>query len=1540
MADDKNIRDNTNNSPENDWKPSSGADGLKKDIRKNLADSMQSYATSHPGSFQQSAKNADYTRFIQDYLSDNRDLIAGEYADKTYWKDIKNQDWSAKSIIQHVDYFRLFATNAEIDAPLDGIVANLLIRGIEDKLSSYDSASKVALEPLIATFKNQKNVSLSQLVNDIVYSCDQANLSPEQKDAVFNFSIDNNTFLDALRQDGVIDTKDYQTILKQPYAKRPDNAAKIFGMLFTQEVFDECKDGLLSVQESGDAMQDIMWIPNLATIFPLFAHEFDQEVWYEWRNGASDGKVFVFDKLSPEHKKKFAATIVKYLQDDYDVEEAEEAKKPQSERKKRKKGMQQKAEKMWLDWESYKKFVADLYDLDAKELHIAGADTPLRFVSKDITGDRHIEDGAGDNPFESLDKLPIAFVLDVNDPFTKHFAQTYCKGKNVLGADELQWIHTAYAMQNNNRLSAEDKKKLLPHQTDKPTISPHLADLSDQTSADYESDLKQTVFDPDPEIAAQQKVDDKKFELDAAKDVLSKIPGGGKFEKWSRIMLQCCDSVMPDLGGSGGFVSLTLDDCDDWENPSWFTYTMHGVETELDGWWEGKKSKQVPFSANTLEKLVQMGNGQSFILPPVDNVSNLVDYVKNSWIDFGGNDQFKVDKLNHMKDAFSVQGTDVYRDGAKVQYFGKEIKKDDKSTFVMFKVEFDQDSVTLKDVTGWYDRTMNFADFLMFTADKWLSPYTQKQYDLMLVNPWQNVPSQKSYVFWMTPGNIWNGLKKYYEENIVAGIKKNEEAKAEKIKELLYDNIGDKLDNIPFWGEYFHQWYDDWGATRFEKRSKEIDEWQPTKTRLGVKKIRWLNDFKGNHIRKGIDRESNFVKINELFDAAASGKFGQEERQQWFAGMMYCMESFKFAYPRNLGRWAGKHMWAKLLLTPFWYQQYITRFNERYNTYLSGIQKGKQIRDDIHDLAAFEMNMIKEMMKNQDHRWMYSDKKVSELQRLANGFVSDDARKNGLDVANSQGSFEDIMREEVEKKFGKELRVDYAVWAIQKASQLVRSSRPQDYYRLVNAIMSMILNGSIRWAANKESKKQLRDMCRKHGIPLGEYILDNARGPVECAELLELISSEVDPENSFKKATGWTPLNVDYEHWSDEMGTKPNHDGDKTYTDYITRHMQFSNNMKKWFTGDRAVKIMKFLEFRNLWESNNLLTIRHRRKNLTVDQQKILDHYIGKCINADITDDYGAYNRPDQYVNDNMQEFSILNTHKVLFLNDYIEYGANQFGNSDKNESADYFWASVEREINKLCKPWIPIESVEHVFKKYYTLLQREYGDDNTWFPLMLSRMKSARSEGERKSYAKSAISDYIIKNRHYPVPPRLKSGLEYFEKFFVTHIDSIDKNMVNRVMSSRELWYSDDRKKMAVYAFEHASDNSLIKNKTDAYKHKLDTKAASNKAFEWLWTLDENGNLINLDDANYKPGMNKRKWSSDQDLQFQEEVSAQADQESADAALRDQAAQEEVQQREQQEKEAADKKKKEEEKKKAEEEAKIREEEEAKANAGAEVPA
>lgn len=156
----------------------------------------------------------------------------------------------------------------------------------------------------------------------------------------------------------------------------------------------------------------------------------------------------------------------------------------------------------------------------------------MRFVSKDITGDRYIEDGAGDNPFESTDKLPIHFELDLSDPFTKHFAETYCKGKHILSADEIQGINTAFALQNNNRLSDEDKKNLIPGQTDKPAIKPELQDLSTQADADYKPNLDQTIYpSTDPVEIEQMKAHEEASRVDNARAVLAKIPGSGVFQQ-------------------------------------------------------------------------------------------------------------------------------------------------------------------------------------------------------------------------------------------------------------------------------------------------------------------------------------------------------------------------------------------------------------------------------------------------------------------------------------------------------------------------------------------------------------------------------------------------------------------------------------------------------------------------------------------------------------------------------------------------------------------------------------------------------------------------------------------------------------------------------------------------------------------------------------------------------------------------------------------------------------------------------------------------
>ena len=53
-------------------------------------------------------------------------------------------------------------------------------------------------------------------------------------------------------------------------------------------------------------------------------------------------------------------------------------------------------------------------------------------------------------------------------------------------------------------------------------------------------------------------------------------------------------------------------------------------------------------------------------------------------------------------------------------------------------------------------------------------------------------------------------------------------------------------------------------------------------------------------------------------------------------------------------------------------------------------------------------------------------------------------------------------------------------------------------------------------------------------------------------------------EKQLKKEPNYVTDSGELKKWV-VINKAQNYDGDKTYTDYITRHMQFSNNMKKWF---------------------------------------------------------------------------------------------------------------------------------------------------------------------------------------------------------------------------------------------------------------------------------------------------------------------------------------------------------------------------------------
>lgn len=76
MSEEKNIHNEYNEKPESGNNTNSGAGSLKKKISDDLSNSMKSYATRHPGSFQKPHKKSDYTHFIQDYVDNNTNLIS------------------------------------------------------------------------------------------------------------------------------------------------------------------------------------------------------------------------------------------------------------------------------------------------------------------------------------------------------------------------------------------------------------------------------------------------------------------------------------------------------------------------------------------------------------------------------------------------------------------------------------------------------------------------------------------------------------------------------------------------------------------------------------------------------------------------------------------------------------------------------------------------------------------------------------------------------------------------------------------------------------------------------------------------------------------------------------------------------------------------------------------------------------------------------------------------------------------------------------------------------------------------------------------------------------------------------------------------------------------------------------------------------------------------------------------------------------------------------------------------------------------------
>ena len=1079
---------------------------------------------------------------------------------------------------------------------------------------------------------------------------------------------------------------------------------------------------------------------------------------------------------------------------------------------------------------------------------------------------------------------------------------------------DVQWLLTAYCLNNSTNISDEDKSKLFAPVPKPQALTEFFADEILGKDEDTQKSIDDQKNYSDEELSLSR---------ESAMKTRDNMLGvkNTKFEKWTQFAIQNVDSIFTDIPGNGWYMMLEITDADDRQNPTKFKYKILGwVETDITSWWSSlgwQESNRLPFSDEFFGKLKDYGNGALYKFPPKHTEKKFLDYAKD--LSFGNTG---MDQLGSRFGLLTQNGNDLVNNAQDtIKYFGVDIVQyDDKGTdtnsYAMFETTFSGDSVKIKDKSWAYSRTMSFPAFLIFAADKGLHAYSEKEYQAAVGPEESSNAGRKTAFFVMSPMNIIDGVKKRYTGTITEWVKKSNERRVEKVEEMFYTSgLTNALGAMPIWWEYFVQAQDSYDGKLADKHHKIIMEWDSTINQRWKKLVRGKQTYIDNHNLKWVWRESCFNKIIEIFDKVDQGKpLDDVERREWFAGLLYILEKFQTPYPRKLAKYAGKQLWPRMLLNDDKYEEYMRWFNDAKLKLETGQARGEDVRELMDNVMHYDVKNMSELMKNGPHRFIYGYKSIPVLQEHSEKRTNDTARKDGLTAAGHHPAFGRAYQEEVKIKlnFG---QYGYAIgWLIQ-LSKRKEISDPANYRRWLTGVLQVILSWGMRYAANRSDRKYLRDFLRKHGFPISDYILDNAQGAKDLATLLDVISAKAGCEKTFSQATGWSEKLEKYGSWSENK--KPTDDR------YLGAHAEFNGSMDKWFLwGRNAEKVIPFLQNSNLDQDINLATIA-KDPSLTHDQREIIERYLKVSLNAHPARDFDSYKWWEDFVNNLIQDRTVFNVSRQLMQDEYMKYSNGTFGGNE--EMVWYFWKALENQFAGYArKDTLPKQSLELILTKYYSLFQWSYSGDHQRFLAMLAYMKNEKDPKKRKRYAKAAITNYIKKNNGYSAfPAIMSSALAEVENFFVNHVDAIDDDMVSRLIKFDELEATTDQRKEAlqVYTMMKPSDAKTAHPKQNEAVQKYIADLATGKISWWSkwFTFDE----LRLDSG----GSNDdEEWFLAQEAGIQAAEQASQDQKAAadqeeQAKQADQKKQEEERKKKEQEESEAKKRQEESEAKKRQEE-------------------
>lgn len=1305
-------------------------------------------------SWKNSFSHETFDYFAQNYFSEDIRPLT-DYTPNISWNDIAQGSFTGRDLV----------SDPSIQGILHKYKWHVVGTYIAQQYLAHIVAQKVilphSLQLLLEDFV-QHNPSPGLL--DLHLFLQQLQQSPDRQDSyqwlLDTFTISNQNIVDYLATSWVLSPQEMQTITTQPYAQWSKDAQLLFAAMYHKQVFAHYRSIINKTRNFSNDLESF-WLPTVDDFLPDYLR--DQQI--------------SFDTLCP-------AWVL-------DLDSMDAIKKQElvdAMRKKIQQKLQVVSQSLPFDYPIVDETLYNLTNLAESTLQVPG--WLLKISSKTIQWKLHADQH---NCFGD-DVLPLTITLDMNDRFTQGFVHSVLGGNAVVWPKDfarfLQYIALHSASDNPEDVTVKEYDGQV---VDAPVENVlYNSGVSDQ--------MRDILFPGEGERLIE----------DALKEFESIKWAKGKFGPWWTLLLPAAEqSIFAwSLAGNGWFISLTIEKADDWKKPTRIQYRLHGVESDkvyMNGKnMHGVLSEPVDFTPDLLHKLKNGWRGMLYKMPPTQDTKSFADYINGHTFDMDTDILSSFVGLTNDGWTPARWGEKITYVGKRAQEFNKETSKSDDLQY-MFKTSFSGGKVHVQDIDGNYSKTMTYPEFVLFCTDKWLQGYTDKEYSDMQQE--FNTPRGVNAfgIHFVSLNNIWSWLKSWWKKSIVDPLEAEDASRTEFFEDALFNSgLNNLLTKLPVYGDYFAGAQADYKKKKAEKAAKFIKDGWFTGWKVGQRGVTWYNDLVNKHALKWKAWDEIFADIESLFQ---KNDLSVEDRWEWYAKLMYVYDKFHSPYPRSLAKYAGQHMWAKILLSPKAYTQYMQEFKKKETDLASGVSSATYIGDKMEDLRSHEiMRLIDIMRWHPEHLEWYSNSMFGELQGLASNATWDTARAAGQKDSTAKPTFMAVMNDEVDGRLG-EWRYGHVVGAMRAAAGKVQTN--QDYQKFVSVLLKMMLSWGMYWASNRWDKDMYRGLCRKYGLPFGDWMVNNARGAEEMADLLDIISQAAWCERTFKQATGWTSANTRYETWSAD-----------------DQHKKFMSAFDTWFlSAGNGQKIIPYLETSNLGKSSNMLSL-GSQEWLNVYQQGLVKKYIAKSKRVDTTETAGDMTWEE--TNDNIQKHTIWNTPKNIVERNYLIFNTGSY-RAEQNE-AFTFWSYVIKDLEKMATEDLSTTSVEYILTKFYSRFAGHMSWNVQWLPLILravSAIPADKIQG-RKDVAKLGITHYIERKNWQGIPNKMREVLIAFEWFFAAHAHKISASARQDILSMEGVDVHADKIQEALYAYDHALDTNVT-YLLDRYQ-----KAVSMKKFRW----------------------------------------------------------------------------------------------------------